>query len=70
MASRLLEHARIASADNIVVVLLFQPIRERAVPLPRWVRRRDVIDWAPEKRQGAHCLFRRQTPELKNTEIL
>jgi hypothetical protein len=29
------------------------------------VQRRDVIDWAPEKRQRTRCLFRRQTPELK-----
>jgi hypothetical protein len=27
------------------------------------VKRRDVIDWAPEKRQRAQCLFGRQTPE-------
>jgi hypothetical protein len=70
MASKLLEHWRIASAGNAVVALLFQPVREKAVALPRVVMRRDVIDWAPEKRQRVDCLFRRQTPEPKNTEML
>src|SRR6266567_4405873 len=45
-------------------------IARGAVPLPRLVKRRDVIAWAPEKRQRRACLFRRQTRELKNTEIL
>jgi len=46
-----------AAAGNAIVAFLFQPIRERAVPLPRLVKRRDVIDWAPEKRQRKGLLI-------------
>src|SRR3954454_15965061 len=56
---------RRTSADNVIVARLFQPVAKRAVALPCGGRRRDVIDWAPEKRQCAACLFRRQTPEPK-----